>query len=153
MATITHLMATLTDVAAAALAEVVAGSCTIDAALPRLASPAFGVHRDVLAAALAQLRGGGGGGGGGGSLAQLSRGQALTVVLSLPLRQRALYLHAYQSFLWNTLASARVAGGGEGVVEGDFVLEGEGDEEDGEEEDEADEPVDLKSVGVQLAAR
>ncbi len=136
---------------AAALAEVVAGSCTIDAALPRLASPAFGVHRDVLAAALAQLRGGGGGGGGGGSLAQLSRGQALTVVLSLPLRQRALYLHAYQSFLWNTLASARVAGGGEGVVEGDFVLEGEGDEEEvggAEEEEEEEEAEGVAEEGA-----
>jgi tRNA pseudouridine13 synthase len=131
-------------VPAAALAEALVGGCSIGAALPRIEGGAFLVHRKLLSAAAALLRRGGGGGGGSGDgggkggdegggapllLTQLTRGQALEVLATLPPQARALYVHAYQSYLWNTLASAR-AGAGCDVVAGDVVIEAASDDGD-----------------------
>ncbi len=41
---------------------------------------------------------------------------------SIPLRARSLLVHAYQSLLWNKMASARLELGTHGAIEGDLVL-------------------------------
>jgi tRNA pseudouridine13 synthase len=54
----------------------------------------------------------------------LGKGKALEVVLAMPPKQRSFYVHAYQSLLWNELASARCGGtfSREWAVEGDLVV-------------------------------
>ncbi|CAK3859006.1 Multisubstrate pseudouridine synthase 7 [Lecanosticta acicola] len=68
---------------------------------------------------------------------------------------RSMYVHAYQSFVWNTVASKRQEIFGEKVVEGDLVVVGEKEREEGtsttggalkEEVDEDGEPIVLPSA-------
>jgi len=62
---------------------------------------------------------------GPGGLDALERGQALEVILTMPPSQRSFYVHAYQSVLWNILASARCSSRphfSKYAVEGDLVL-------------------------------
>lgn len=52
---------------------------------------------------------------------------------------RLMYVHAYQSHVWNTVAGKRWELHGSQVVEGDLVIVGEKDEDVGEAKDEVDE--------------
>lgn len=63
---------------------------------------------------------------------------------SIPMRARSLLVHAYQSLLWNKMATARLALGTQGAIEGDLVLvdaSAKGDEGEAEEEGPPSTPV------------
>jgi tRNA pseudouridine13 synthase len=51
---------------------------------------------------------------------------------AIPRSMRMLYVHAYQSFVWNNMASQRLAKGGTAVLVGDLVLCATEDQEDTE---------------------
>ena len=60
-------------------------------------------------------------------------------LVSVPRNLRLMYVHAYQSFVWNTVASKRWELLGNQVVEGDLVIVGEKDDVGKEEKEELDE--------------
>lgn len=57
----------------------------------------------------------------------------------IPRNLRMMYVHAYQSFIWNTVAGKRWELYGNRVVEGDLVIVGEKDNDIGPSRDEVDE--------------
>lgn len=74
---------------------------------------------------------------------QFSANAYYTSIMKIPRNLRTMYVHAYQSFVWNTIASRRIEMYGLNVVEGDLVIS-ENDEKrttDPLEEDEFDEDV------------
>ena len=115
-----------------ALAALQAGTCTLAQALAAISSlphyfTQFAMEKKLLGEAVKRCNAS------EPTLGGLGRPASLEVVLTIPPHSRALYVHAYQSYLWNELASARcgggVAGGGfawsegsSGAVEGDLVL-------------------------------
>jgi tRNA pseudouridine13 synthase len=57
------------------------------------------------------------------TLAQQGRNALVNALLAIPRNLRTMYIHAYQSYLWNCAASERVARyGGSAVVVGDLVI-------------------------------
>jgi tRNA pseudouridine13 synthase len=57
------------------------------------------------------------------TLAQQGRNALVNALLAIPRNLRTMYIHAYQSYLWNCAASERVARhGGTAVVVGDLVI-------------------------------
>ncbi|CAR28578.1 hypothetical protein ZYGR_0S02120 [Zygosaccharomyces rouxii] len=74
---------------------------------------------------------------------QYSANAYYTAIMKIPRNLRTMYVHAYQSFVWNTIASKRIEMYGLNVMEGDLVIS-ENDESkaaDSLEEDEFDEDV------------
>ncbi|KAK9236919.1 pseudouridine synthase [Lipomyces kononenkoae] len=69
----------------------------------------------------------------------------LGAIMQIPRNLRVMYVHAYQSFVWNTVVSERIAKFGLSVLEGDLVLDDAHkvstyDAEDDFEEDVMDKP-------------
>ena len=90
----------------AALAATAEGSCTLAQGLAGLAAlphyyTHFALEKKLLGEAVRRCNSA------MPTLAGLGRPAALEVLLSIPPASRALYVHAYQSYLWNELASAR----------------------------------------------
>ena len=71
---------------------------------------------------------------------------------SIPLRARSLLVHAYQSLLWNKMATERLALGTEGAIEGDLVLVDAGAADDGEGDDETPPDTPSEAGGTPVAA-
>ncbi|GAV54985.1 hypothetical protein ZYGR_0AS03080 [Zygosaccharomyces rouxii] len=74
---------------------------------------------------------------------QFSANAYYTAIMKIPRNLRTMYVHAYQSFVWNTIASKRIEMYGLNVVEGDLVII-ENDEKkaaDPLEQDEFDEDI------------
>lgn len=74
---------------------------------------------------------------------QFSANAYYSAIMKIPRNLRTMYVHAYQSFVWNTVASKRIEMYGLNVVEGDLVII-ENDEKkasDPLEEDEFDEDI------------
>ncbi|KAI5952297.1 PUS7 [Candida jiufengensis] len=75
----------------------------------------------------------------------------LKALLSIPKNLRMMYVHSYQSYIWNLVASKRIELFGYEIQEGDLVLAGEEStklkEDDEFEEDVANfEPIPVKTV-------
>ncbi|KAF8472045.1 pseudouridine synthase [Kalaharituber pfeilii] len=90
----------------------------------------------------------------GGSVKKLDYLQTL---MRIPRGLRLMYVHSYQSYVWNHVASERIRRfGREGVVEGDLVLiEGSTQEQgvNGEKEEHVDEDMDLVDQDGELVVR
>ena len=67
-------------------------------------------------------------------VARMSDDDATAALEALPPRIRNLYVHAYQSALWNSLATARLAEQGSAPVVGDLVLCSGADDDEGDYE-------------------
>ena len=63
----------------------------------------------------------------------------LNAIVCLPRNMRNLYLHAYQSYLWNTCASLRLKRLGYGLVIGDFIKKDKTEKIEEGNQDEVDE--------------
>lgn len=69
-----------------------------------------------------------------------------TAVMKIPRNLRTMYVHAYQSYVWNTVASKRIELYGLNVIEGDLVITEEAPSGKNEEDDFDEDLRDAKFV-------
>lgn len=73
------------------------------------------------------------------ALSRSSAGAYLNAIMALPRNMREMYMHAYQSFLWNKAVSKRLQLSKSDALEGDYVNSSKIELNEGDEEEAQDE--------------